>query len=82
MLDLYVDRLGNVTVGNGVARLDFLRIEGLDQEKKQVNMRASYRLSLPASELRNLIGMLERVQQQIEQQGSAQVQSSGETPAA
>ncbi len=30
MSDLYVDRLGNVAIADGVVRLDFLRLVSLD----------------------------------------------------
>jgi len=65
MHDLFVDRLGNVTFGNGVARLDFQRLESFDNEKQQVTMRPSTRLVIPLDGLMQAIKMLEKLRDQI-----------------
>jgi hypothetical protein len=51
MSDLFVDRLGNIVVADGVARLDFLRRSALDAEKKQARMAPSVRIAIPVSGL-------------------------------
>jgi len=68
MQDLFVDRLGNVTLGNGVARLDFLRLESVDNEKQQITMRPSTRLVIPIDGLMQAIQMLEKLRDQIVKQ--------------
>ena len=75
MQDLFVDRLGNVTLGNGVARLDFLRLESIDNEKQQITMRPSTRLVIPLDGLMQAIQMLEKLRDQIVKQ--EQVSSIG-----
>ena len=47
MNDLFVARLGNVTIAVGAARLDFLRVESIDNEKKQITLKPSIRLAMP-----------------------------------
>ena len=47
MSDLFVDRLGNVAIADGVVRLDFLRLVSVDPEKKQVQMEPSVRVAIP-----------------------------------
>jgi len=69
MHDLFVDRLGNVTIGNGVARLDFLRLESIDNDKQQVTMNPSTRLVIPLDGLMQAIQMLEKARDQIVKQG-------------
>ncbi len=73
MSDLYVDRLGNVTIANGVARLDFLRFISIDPESKQAKMVPSTRLVLPVDGLAQTIDMLEKLKAGlIKQQQAAQ----------
>lgn len=67
MQDLFVDRLGNVILGNNVARLDFLRFESVDNEK-QLALRPSTRLVIPLEGLLQAIQMLERLRDQIGKQ--------------
>jgi hypothetical protein len=68
MQDLFVDRLGNVILGNNVARLDFLRLESVDSEKQQLALRPSTRLVIPLEGLLQAIQMLERLRDQINTQ--------------
>ena len=71
MQDLFVDRLGNVTLGNGVARLDFLRLESVDNEKQQITLKPSTRLVIPVDGLLQAIQMLEKLREQIVKQEQA-----------
>lgn len=70
MQDLFVDRLGNVILGNNVARLDFLRFESVDNEKQQLALKPSTRLVIPLEGLLQAIQMLERLRDQINKQGA------------
>jgi hypothetical protein len=70
MQDLFVDRLGNVTVAGGVARLDFLRMESVDREKQEVVLKPSTRLVIPLDGLMQAIQMLEKVRDQMLKQAS------------
>ena len=71
MEDLFVDRLGNVILGNNVARLDFLRLESFDSEKQQFSLKPSTRLVIPMEGLLQAIQMLERLRDQINKQTTA-----------
>ncbi len=68
MQDLFVDRLNNVTVGNGVARLDFLRLEAVNSEKKELTYKPSTRLAIPLDGLMQAIQMLDQLRDQIAKQ--------------
>lgn len=71
MTDLFVDRLGNVTIANGVARLDFLRIEQIDAEQKKINLTPALRLAMPVGDLMQAIAMLDKLKAGLEQQVAA-----------
>ena len=51
MKDLFVDRLINISVWQGVARLDFARVDDVNPEDKKVNLSASYRVAMPLDAL-------------------------------
>lgn len=80
MQDLFVDRLGNVIVSGGVARLDFMRVRPGNPEKKEMVLEPSIRVAIPVDGLAQMIGMLEEMKKQIEKQGAAR--SSRKVPVA
>ena len=51
MNDLFADRLLNISVLGGVARLDFARVDGVNPEDKKVQMSPSYRIAVPMDAL-------------------------------
>jgi len=65
MKDFFVDRLGNISITNGVARLDFQRVAAIDTEKKSMTMEPSIRLVLPLESLMQAIQMLDQMRDQI-----------------
>jgi hypothetical protein len=65
MKDIFVDRLGNIAVTNGIARLDFLRLAAVDTEKKSVTMEPSIRLVLPMDALLQMMQMLDQMKAQM-----------------
>ncbi len=71
MSDLFVDRLGNIVVADGVARLDFLRLSALDAEKKQARMAPSVRLVIPVNGLLQAIEMLDKMRGELLRQAQA-----------
>ena len=71
MSDLFVDRLGNIVIADGVARLDFLRLSALDAEKKQARMVPSVRLVIPLTGLVQAIEMLDKVRGELVRQAQA-----------
>lgn len=71
MSDLFVDRLGNIVIADGVARLDFLRLTEIDADKKQGRMAPSVRLAIPLTGLIQAIEMLDKVREQLVQKAQA-----------
>ena len=72
MQDIFVDRLGNVTIAAGVARLDFLRVESIDNEKKQMTLKPSVRIAMPLDGLVQAMQMLEQIKAQLAAQLAGQ----------
>lgn len=65
MSDLFVDRLGNVAIADGVVRLDFLRLASVDAEKKQARMEPSLRLAIPVQGFLQAVDMLDKVRAEL-----------------
>lgn len=82
MSDLFVDRLGNVTIASGVARLDFLRLVSLDTEKQQARMEPGLRLVLPLDGLVQTIEMLEKIKVELAKSQSARPAFAASPPLA
>jgi hypothetical protein len=77
MKDIFVDRLGNIAVTNGIARLDFLRLAAVDTEKKSVTMEPSVRLILPMDALLQMMQMLDQMKAQMAKDQAALKAKSG-----
>jgi hypothetical protein len=71
MSDLFVDRLGNVAIADGVVRLDFLRLASVDAEKKQARMEPVLRVVMPLPSFVQAVTMLDRVRAELLKQAPA-----------
>ena len=80
MSDLFVDRLGNVAIADGVVRLDFLRLVSLDAEKKQVKMEPSLRVVIPLQGFVQAVDMLDKVRAELVKQAQAKATPAAEPP--
>jgi hypothetical protein len=70
MKDLFVDQLVNVTVFQGVARLEFARIESVDTETNQAKMSQSYRVCMTLAAFTNLAEQVAKAQSGLAQQAN------------
>ena len=80
MPDLYVDRLGNVAIADGVVHLDFLRLVSLDAEKKQMTMEPSLRVAIPLPAFLQAVDMLDKVRAELVRQAQAAAAPTAESP--
>ena len=54
MKDLFVDQLLGISVLQGIARLDFARIDDIYEEKGKMKMSGSYRVAMPLTLLNEI----------------------------
>lgn len=80
MSDLFVDRLGNIAIADGVVRLDFLRLAGVDPEKKQARMEPALRVAIPVSGFLQAVDMLDKLRAELLRQAQAGSATATETP--
>ncbi len=71
MSDLFVDRLGNIAIADGVVRLDFLRLASVDPEKKQARMEPALRVAIPVQGFLQAVDMLDKVRAELLRQSPA-----------
>ncbi|NRP56749.1 MULTISPECIES: hypothetical protein [unclassified Marinobacterium] len=77
MKDLFVDRLVNVSVLAGVARLDFARVDSVNPEDKKIQMSNSYRVALPLDALVHLAEQSSKVVEELKKQAANQSEAQG-----
>lgn len=72
MKDLFADRLLNISVIGGVARLDFARVDQLNAEDKKVQMSPSYRIAVPVDALVQISEQSSQIIAAIKEQNAKQ----------
>lgn len=65
MLDLFADRLGNIQINNGIVRMDFARLEGIDAEKKEAILKPAMRLVMPLDGFMVAVEQLNKIREDI-----------------
>lgn len=69
MHDFFVDRFVKFNVSQGVARLDFARLDAFDAEKNEVSMSSAGRLVMPLDGFMHFADEVAKVRAQIVAQG-------------
>ena len=72
MKDLFADRLLNISVIGGVARLDFARVDQVNEEDKKVQMSPSYRIAVPVDALVQISEQSSQIIAAIKEQNAKQ----------
>ena len=72
MQDFFVDRLSNLAIHQGTARLDFSRLQSIDPEKREAVFAPSGRLVMPIDAFMQMAEQIARVREAIVQQAKAQ----------
>ena len=71
MTDIYADNVANLTVVNGIARIDFVAVEKVDPVSKQATLRPSGRVILPMAALLQLAEVIDNVKTEMARQQPA-----------
>ncbi len=79
-MDLFADRIGNVTVAEGVARIDFLRLENNATDPQQRSYRFSHRLVLPMQTFGQLAAVVQQMREKIAAEVAAQRDQQQQQP--
>lgn len=71
MQDIFADRLANLAIHQGIARLDFARLESVDPEKNQATFAPSLRLAMPVDAFMRMAEQIGQAREAILQQTKA-----------
>ena len=81
MKDVYVDRFVKFNISQGVARLDFARVEDIDAEKKEMQLSPSARLVMPLDSFSHFVDQLVKVKTEMQKRAdSAAAMQAEEKP--
>lgn len=79
MKDLFVDRLVNVSVLAGVARLDFARVDNINPDDQKIQMSGSYRIAMPVDALVHMVDQGSKVVDELKKQAAQQARAETKT---
>jgi hypothetical protein len=72
MQDLFAERLINMSINQGIARLDFARLESVDPQKNQATFTPALRLVMPLDAFMQAVEQMNHVRDDILKQAKAQ----------
>ncbi|NTV87504.1 MAG: hypothetical protein HGA21_12260 [Burkholderiaceae bacterium] len=72
MQDLFAERLINMSINQGIARLDFARLESVDPQKNQATFTPALRLVMPLDSFMQAVEQMNHVRDDILKQAKAQ----------
>lgn len=78
MKDLFVDQLVNVSVFQGIARLDFARIDAVDMKENQAKMSPSYRVCMSLGAFSNLADQVANAKAEMQKQTQSNSEDESE----
>lgn len=78
MKDVYVDRFVKFNISQGVARLDFARIEDIDAEKKEMQLSPSARLVMPLDSFSHFVDQLVKVKTEMQKRATEVAKNASE----
>ena len=76
--ELFADRIGDITVANGMVRIEFLSLKTRNPDTQEIEFSVSHRLVVPGSSFKDIVGrqsrLLEKLLEQSNQQPSEPLQ--------
>ncbi len=66
MQDIFAERLINLQIHQGIARLDFARLETIDVEKNQATFAPAFRLAMPVDAFIQMTEQFQKVRESIQ----------------
>lgn len=74
MKDIYADRFLKCTASQGVVRLDFGRVESIDNEKNEISMTPSARLVLPMDSFSHFVDQVVQLRDKMKGQDMTEME--------
>jgi len=75
MQDLFAERLVNMHIHQGIARMDFARLESVNPDKNQVTYGPAMRLVMPLDAFMHMAEQMHRMREEIIKQSQTPAQT-------
>jgi len=76
--ELFADRIGDITVANGMVRIEYLSLKTQDSETQEIKYSVSHRLVIPLTSFKEIVNrhnrLIEKLAEQANQQSSESIQ--------
>ena len=66
--ELFADRIGDITVANGMVRIEFLSLKTQDSETQEIEFTVSHRLVVPLASFKDIVGRQTRLLDKLVEQ--------------
>mgnify|MGYP003332537612 FL=1 len=70
--ELFADRIGDITVANGMVRIEFLSLKTRNPDTQEIEFSVSHRLVVPVSSFKDIVGRQSRLLDKLLEQSSQQ----------
>jgi len=76
--ELFADRIGDITVANGMVRIEYLSLKTQDSETQEIKYSVSHRLVIPLTSFKEIVNrhnrLIEKLAEQANQHSSESIQ--------
>ena len=74
--ELFADRIGDITVANGMVRIEFLSLKTQDKETQEIEFVVSHRLVIPIASFKEIVGRQTRLLEKLIEQSETKAKGS------
>ena len=74
--ELFADRIGDITVANGMVRIEFLSLKTQDKETQEIEFVVSHRLVIPIASFKEIVGRQTRLLEKLIEQSENKAKES------
>jgi hypothetical protein len=74
--DLFADRIGDITVANGMVRIEYLSLKTQDPKTQEVEFSVSHRLVIPLTSFKEIVGRQTRLLEKLVEQSENKIKES------
>jgi hypothetical protein len=80
MQDYFADIVGNVAITGNLVRIDYMRLQGQDKEKKQLKYELSHRLVMPLDCFLRSLETMDKLRQKMIDDGVLKLTDKASKP--
>jgi len=73
---LFADRIGDITVANGMVRIEYLSLKTQDPKTQEMEFSVSHRLVIPLTSFKEIVGRQTRLLEKLVEQSENKIKES------